>query len=259
MILLTLLLATGQANINLTFAVSTQVPFISSTFSVINVSNVGSFYSASVASSTGRVEVHIPYNSLRSSSVFYIWYIDKVDSEFSPIYDLTFTGTAIDIKSDAKFFEKEIELDFMPQIGVKDNMKVFYFDEIKKYWLPIKTRIFDSYVKGYTNHLTMFALFLSSGAKTLESVSIYPNPYKAYIGGGITFTNLTSNSEVSIYTLNMELVKTHKLKPNDGGVWLWDVKNNWGEEVASGLYIVLIKDENLVGSKIWKGKLAIIR
>ncbi|MBI3292656.1 MAG: hypothetical protein HYZ73_07620, partial [Elusimicrobia bacterium] len=72
--------------------------------------------------------------------------------------------------------------------------------------------------------------------------------------GGITFTNLTSECTIRIYTLTGELVRELR---HQGGLpsFRWDVTNDQGEAVVSGVYLYDIRSLN--DSK--QGKLMIIR
>ena len=69
---------------------------------------------------------------------------------------------------------------------------------------------------------------------------------------GITFTNLPSEGKIRIYTISMRLVRTLEIIPNE---IVWDVKNNKGEIVASGMYIW----EAVSGNNRKTGKLVIIK
>ena len=86
---------------------------------------------------------------------------------------------------------------------------------------------------------------------------VYPNPCNVKNNcNAITFTRLTSRTVIYIYTLSGELVKRIDKSGNmDIDSIGWDLKNDNGSAVASGLYIYLINGEG--SSK--KGKLVLIR
>jgi len=89
---------------------------------------------------------------------------------------------------------------------------------------------------------------------SLIAVRAYPNPWRADRGGsGITFANLTAGSTVKIFTISGQWVKS--LSAPDGTV-LWNLTNDAGDKVGSGLFLYLITDGQ--GGKA-RGKLAIIR
>ena len=68
------------------------------------------------------------------------------------------------------------------------------------------------------------------------------------------FANLTKQATIKILTLSGQVIRTLEEKDGNGGV-SWDLRNEWGEMVASGIYIYYIFSNN--DSK--KGKLAIVR
>lgn len=119
----------------------------------------------------------------------------------------------------------------------------------------------------YINHLSTFMPIgiLVAPAK-LGNVAVYPNPFKPNSGLGheyITFGSkqnidrrLTKYATIKIFTVSGELVRTLEVTPQDNGQKIWDARNEFGKEVASGIYIYLIT--NPQGEKCI-GKLAIIR
>jgi hypothetical protein len=92
-------------------------------------------------------------------------------------------------------------------------------------------------------------------AAASASVRVYPNPWRKdqHTGHPITFDQMTAGSDVKIFT-----VSGHKVKELNGssGSVTWDLTNDSGNQVASGVYLYLIKDSQ--GNKT-KGKLAIIQ
>ncbi len=91
-------------------------------------------------------------------------------------------------------------------------------------------------------------------AEDLSQAKTYPNPYKGNYFSGITFDSLTEGSKIKIYTLSGQLIK--EIEVSDEGMVFWDVKNEQGKKIASGIYIYLIVDEK--GNKK-TGKIAIIK
>ncbi|MBI4051530.1 MAG: hypothetical protein HY400_03400 [Elusimicrobia bacterium] len=95
-------------------------------------------------------------------------------------------------------------------------------------------------------------------ALDLGQAHAYPVPWRQslHTGNPITFTNLTQDSRVKIYTLSGELVKTLE-KSNPGSNLVWDITNDEGEKVFSGVYHFLLEDTTTGQKK--KGKLMVIR
>ncbi len=100
-------------------------------------------------------------------------------------------------------------------------------------------------------------LGLSRGPEpTVEKAYAYPNPCKIKNNCfAITFTKLSYECEISIYNIAGEKVKTIRKKSNTEKE-SWDLKDESGSNVASGLYIFYIKDSFGV---VKTGKIIIIR
>ena len=94
----------------------------------------------------------------------------------------------------------------------------------------------------------------------LSGIVCYPNPAR---DGYINITNLPTDLRdfsLEIFTLTSKLVKSFSEDDTeyDGkGIRTvrWDCKNDSGEDVAPGVYIILIKND----SRVKKCKVAVIR
>lgn len=119
-----------------------------------------------------------------------------------------------------------------------------------------------------TLHLTLFVTLVLSTInyqpssafaalkENLNESYIYPNPVRTSLGHDkVTFENLTSNVMIRIFKTNGDLVREINATDTNGKA-TWDLTNDSGNKIASGIYIFLITNES--GDKL-KGKLAIIR
>jgi hypothetical protein len=89
----------------------------------------------------------------------------------------------------------------------------------------------------------------------LTSAYVFPVPCRVYQGHNqITFTGLSSQAMIKIFTISGELIVTLKEEDGDGQL-IWDVKNKGGKFLASGVYIYYIENEREHKS----GKLMIIK
>ncbi len=97
-----------------------------------------------------------------------------------------------------------------------------------------------------------------AAAKTsLNDISVFPNPFlgTAILSGYseqsfVRFTNLPAQVTIRIFSLAGVYVR--RLEKNDENPWLdWDLKNNAGEQVSSGLYIAHLEMPN-IGEKVMK-------
>ncbi|MDQ3072681.1 MAG: hypothetical protein M3Q97_05405, partial [Bacteroidota bacterium] len=99
------------------------------------------------------------------------------------------------------------------------------------------------------------------GKKAMELINIVPNPYYAYssyetsqLDNRVRITNLPQKCDISIFTLNGTLVRKFKKDETDENhqTYLdWDLKNNAGVPIASGVYIIHV-DGHELGSKTLK-------
>jgi hypothetical protein len=101
----------------------------------------------------------------------------------------------------------------------------------------------------------------------LDKINVFPNPYfghsktqPAVLNRFVTFNHLPKKAKIRIFTLNGELVRTllHEdaVSTQANSYERWDMRNENGLPVASGMYIVHIEIEG-VGNRILK--LAIIQ
>lgn len=102
---------------------------------------------------------------------------------------------------------------------------------------------------------------LELGKSAIEKVNIVPNPYYAYssyektqLDNRVRIINLPKKCEILIFTLSGALVrKVTKDETDENHVtyWDWDLKNQAGIPIASGLYIIYVNGYQL-GSKTLK-------
>ena len=89
----------------------------------------------------------------------------------------------------------------------------------------------------------------------VSTAHVYPNPCSLKKScNGVTFTRLTLNAEIDIYTISGEKVR-HITKTTNIDSEGWDLKNDQGQRVASGLYLFVVKG----GGTTKRGKLVIVR
>ena len=97
------------------------------------------------------------------------------------------------------------------------------------------------------------ALIFSS--PDLANIFAYPNPYRSDSGQDfVTIAGLTSEAKVRIMTTSGRIIRTLEETDGNGGV-TWDLKDESGSQVSSGVYIFYVVGE---GEKA-TGKLAVVR
>jgi hypothetical protein len=102
----------------------------------------------------------------------------------------------------------------------------------------------DKTVTALVEELATFRIARLKLPNNLKDVVVYPNPFipEQSESKQVTFLNLTANATVEIYTLNGERVWS-KTVETSAGIARWDGRNDSGTEVASGLYIYLIRSD----------------
>ncbi|MFH1715676.1 MAG: T9SS type A sorting domain-containing protein [Elusimicrobiota bacterium] len=93
-------------------------------------------------------------------------------------------------------------------------------------------------------------------ADNLRNAHVYPNPFKASKGHTfIKFTALTADVEIKIFTVSGEFVRSiYKNDPSTDEL-TWDIRNDVGEIVFSGIYLYFIKSAGDVKT----GKIIVVR
>ena len=92
-------------------------------------------------------------------------------------------------------------------------------------------------------------------ASDLDTFRVYPNPWRSdkHKSYPVTFDSLPPNSTVKLYTLSGHWIKT--LNTSTASVE-WNLDNDAGDKVASGIYLYVITNDQ--GQKS-QGKLVVIK
>ena len=91
------------------------------------------------------------------------------------------------------------------------------------------------------NGICSFRSTATEGSSSNNSVLVFPNPVPPGYNGTIAIRGLVENVLVKITELNGRLVyQTRAL----GGQAVWDGRNYKGDKIASGIYLVIIRDDS---------------
>lgn len=89
----------------------------------------------------------------------------------------------------------------------------------------------------------------------VSTAHVYPNPCSLKAGcNGVTFTRLTLNATINIFTIAGEKVRMIEKTGNIDSVG-WDLRTASGAKVAAGLYLYVVKGEGSTK----KGKIIVVR
>jgi len=151
------------------------------------------------------------------------------------------------------------------------SLKLYVYDAATGAWAKLATNVDEGsrLATGNTTHFSFFAVFGVLVAVNLDSVIIYPAPFKPYgpnpdegrpyspgnPNSGIIFDNLPEAATIRIYTASGQSVAEH-IAANGAGKVQWDARNKDGRELASGGYLAVISSP---GHKTVVKKISIIR
>jgi hypothetical protein len=108
---------------------------------------------------------------------------------------------------------------------------------------------------GLVGAFAMAQTPIGVGQPAFAGLKVFPNPWRADVhhNSQVHFSPLPDGSTVEIFTVSGHSVKKLGASSNEAD---WDCTNDGGDDVASGIYLYLIKDTQ--GNKT-TGKLAVIR
>lgn len=102
---------------------------------------------------------------------------------------------------------------------------------------PVSGEVFMATYNG----ICSFRSTATEGTNTTQQVLVFPNPVPPGFSGTIAIRGLVNNALVKITEMNGRLVyQTRSL----GGQAIWDGKNYLGTKVSSGVYLVIIRDDD---------------
>ncbi|MCL1971470.1 MAG: T9SS type A sorting domain-containing protein [Endomicrobia bacterium] len=169
----------------------------------------------------------------------------------SYVRELSHTNIGVRIDAQGKKAEKAIELRIPYNesdiTGMnEDTLVIARYDEEKQVWVPLQSKVdkVNKQVTANINHLSVYAIMGTANAvKAFEDVRYYPNPIQPSKGlnySRMQFSNIPAGTRIKIYTMLGQVVRD--LEADASGMAVWDGKNDAGEKVASGVYIVYMKD-----------------
>lgn len=109
---------------------------------------------------------------------------------------------------------------------------------------------------GTDEGLTSFETPYIKPLESFDKLFVYPNPYKIKSGSNIlTIDGLIRDTEIKILTIDGALVS--EFSSPGGRTAYWDGKNENGELVSTGIYIIVAFDTE--GNEVVTGKVAVFR
>jgi hypothetical protein len=89
----------------------------------------------------------------------------------------------------------------------------------------------------------------------LSGFNVFPNPFRPSRGHTtVTFDGITGGGELRVYNTAGHLVFEKSIDASQTS-FVWDVKNNSGKNIASGMYVYFVES----GGEQKTGKLGVMR
>ena len=196
---------------------------------------------------TGEIKIEIPDHTFSGNVLFSVSTITVPSSE-QPI--IKPTKICIEIKNDRGLQPNKkitisicyVETDI---VGFDEaKLRIARYDEAARKWILLPSTPYpdDNRVVGTTDHLSKFALVQLAAASNLKTARAYPVPFhpKKHINGMI-IENLTSSAGIKLYTISGDPVRDIEYTDQTGRT-VWDGKNDSGNDVASGIYMLVVKN-----------------
>jgi hypothetical protein len=131
-----------------------------------------------------------------------------------------------------------IPLTITNPVGIDSSRSLVFarYDPVTQRWINVQGR----YPHFLLDHFSSYALFQASPANNLDSVKVYPNPFRPSQGHTqITFTGMPANTTLKIYTVSGEKIKD--LTADSTGTVTWDGNTESGQRAASAVYFALLE------------------
>jgi len=148
------------------------------------------------------------------------------------------------------------------------KLRIMTFNENTNNWISagnpaISVNDTNVVISTTLEHFSIYGLFFAPSfvfSSNVSNVVVYPNPYipndndllNGTPNSGISFGNLPADAQIEIYTIAGRKVFSQTVNTSP---YRWNVRNNRGVDVASGVYLYLIK--SVTGKKT--GKIAVIK
>lgn len=91
-------------------------------------------------------------------------------------------------------------------------------------------------------------------AKSIDAVNVFPNPVRPEYEGNVYIEGLPEHASLKITDISGNLVQDALV---NGGTAVWDLKNVYGNDVQSGIYLLFCTDEE--GIETFVSKVAVVK
>lgn len=181
------------------------------------------------------------------------------DNDF---YQLQFAGDRIHLQLSNAPFPLQLEFyDSLQNLIGSDSTQNGSYDDELTLSSGEYVRIFPKNTQNESNTSSYVVRYFVVQSPPTEEIMYFagPNPF---VEGrtsdvGYHFMNLSEGMEIDIFSLSLEKIWSKKVMASDGNEIIWNLVNSKGQHIASGVYLVIIKDRN--GKIVEQTKLIFIR
>ncbi|MCF8260329.1 MAG: S8 family serine peptidase [Melioribacteraceae bacterium] len=227
----------------------------------ISIKNLRDYYNSPIADSTFL----FPYSSNPEVEELYITSFKILNSNTVQLnFNLELDFSSID-PSDFSFTPSN-QIEKISNTNDPTQFRLSTKHPINAVGIEYSLQLSDIYSSVNTNSVKLkegagSVINLSSQKTNLSEMYVFPNPFRTNSNNvGITFANLVVNTEISIYSLSGSKIITIIEDDNNGGV-SWDLKDDSGETINSGIYIyrAILFDDMGNETEVKTGKFAVVR
>jgi len=154
-----------------------------------------------------------------------------------------------------------IPYDDLHSFDTENSLRIFELREGRWVLIGGTPHVENNYVTAEVAHFSVFRIGLYA-----TTFKVYPNPFKdnddnlsnGELGvSGRDYIVFEGVTKVEIYTIAGELVRESKVSEiDDSDCWRWNLRNDYGRLVGSGIYIYVVKT---ISDKTIVGRLGVIR
>ena len=131
------------------------------------------------------------------------------------------------------------------------RLRLAYYSESGNQWVPLDSTVdlAAKTVQAQTKNFQTLLLVEQAPSPVVTDGLISPNPFRPSLGHTVMrFSSLPAEVEVMIFTLTGQMVR--RGKTDAAGQMFWDVTNENGEKVVSGIYLAFVQQGS--NRKIYK-------
>jgi len=129
------------------------------------------------------------------------------------------------------------------------SLKMYYLNEQSEKWELLPDAVLDkenNYMSAEVTHFSIYSIIGTVLDTGITNVIVYPNPFKPGIDAShkyVTFDNIVPGTKLRIFNVVGQLI-SEAIAPAGAYQMRWDGKNDYGQNVASGVYLYLLEFNN---------------